>query len=412
MSRASTEYIQLLYVPAKAPFDLWDRQSRHGIKLYVRRVFIMDDAEQLMPTYLRFVRGVIDSSDLPLNVSREILQESRDVRAIREGSTKRVLGLLEDLAENRKEDYANFWGEFGQVLKEGIGEDHANKERIAKLLRLASTSSDGAQTVSLTDYVGRMKEGQTQIYYATADTLEAASSSPHLEVFRKKGVEVLLLTDRVDEWMLGFLTEFDGKPLTSVAKGDLDLGALADEKEKEEQAKVADEYKELVAKVKEALGERVKEVRVTLRLTDSPACVVVDREAMSGHLARLLKAAGQKAPEAKPILELNPHHPLVQRLKVRGEETRRLVGAAARPGRAGRRRAARRSGRVRAAGQRLAARFGSEVGWSRRACSVREQGPRRCAVLHRHRYADRNVAPRQLSQRSLFGGRPVLRASA
>ncbi len=310
-----TEYIQLLYVPAKAPFDLWDRQSRHGIKLYVKRVFIMDDAEQLMPTYLRFVRGVIDSSDLPLNVSREILQESRDVRAIREGSTKRVLGLLEDLAENRKEDYANFWGEFGQVLKEGIGEDHANKERIAKLLRLASTSSDGAQTVSLTDYVGRMKEGQTQIYYATADTLEAASSSPHLEVFRKKGVEVLLLTDRVDEWMLGFLNEFDGKPLTSVAKGDLDLGALADEKEKEEQAKVADEYKELVTKVKEALGERVKEVRVTLRLTDSPACVVVDREAMSGHLARLLKAAGQKAPEAKPILELNPHHPLVQRLK-------------------------------------------------------------------------------------------------
>ncbi len=310
-----TEYIQLLYVPAKAPFDLWDRQSRHGIKLYVKRVFIMDDAEQLMPTYLRFVRGVIDSSDLPLNVSREILQESRDVRAIREGSTKRVLGLLEDLAENRKEDYANFWGEFGQVLKEGIGEDHANKERIAKLLRLASTSSDGAQTVSLTDYVGRMKEGQTQIYYATADTLEAASSSPHLEVFRKKGVEVMLLTDRVDEWMLGFLNEFDGKPLTSVAKGDLDLGALADEKEKEEQAKVADEYKELVTKVKEALGERVKEVRVTLRLTDSPACVVVDREAMSGHLARLLKAAGQKAPEAKPILELNPHHPLVQRLK-------------------------------------------------------------------------------------------------
>jgi molecular chaperone HtpG len=309
------EYIQLLYLPAKAPFDLWDRQSRHGIKLYVKRVFIMDDAEQLMPAYLRFVRGVIDSSDLPLNVSREILQESRDVKAIREGSTKRVLGLLEDIAENRKDDYAKFWAEFGQVLKEGIGEDHANKERIAKLLRFASTTSDGVQSVSLAGYVARMKEGQTQIYYVTGDSVAAARSSPHLEVFRKKGVEVLLLTDRVDEWMLSFLTEFDGKPLTSVAKGDLDLGALADEKDKEEQAKVADEYQDLVGKVKEALGERVKDVRVTLRLTDSPACVVVERDAMSGHLARLLKAAGQKAPENKPILELNPHHPLVQRLK-------------------------------------------------------------------------------------------------
>jgi molecular chaperone HtpG len=315
------EYIQLLYVPAKAPFDLWDRNQRHGIKLYVKRVFIMDDAEQLMPPYLRFVRGVIDSADLPLNVSREILQESRDVKAIREGSTKRVLGLLEDLAENRKDDYATFWTEFGQVLKEGLGDDAANRERIAKLLRFASTTSDGAQTVSLSDYVGRMKkEGedvkQKAIYYLTADTPAAAAASPHLEIFRKKGVEVLLLTDRVDEWMLSFLRDFEGKELVSVAKGDLDLGELADATEKEEQAKVADEYKDLVARVKSALGDAVKEVRITLRLTDSPACVVVDRDAMSQHLQRLLKAAGQD-PKAgsKPILELNPNHPLVQRLK-------------------------------------------------------------------------------------------------
>jgi molecular chaperone HtpG len=313
------EYIQLLYLPAKAPFDLWDRSSRHGIKLYVKRVFIMDDAEQLMPAYLRFVRGVIDSSDLPLNVSREILQESRDVKAIREGSTRRVLGLLEDLAENRGDDYAKFWAEFGQVLKEGIGEDQANKDRIAKLLRFSSTTSD-AQAVSLAAYVGRMKEKQKAVYYLTADTLEAARNSPHLEIFRKKDVEVLLLTDRIDEWMLGSLREFDGRALESIARGDLDLGELADAAEKEEQAKVADEYKELVGRVREALGERVKEVRVTLRLTDSPACVVADRDAISGHLARLLKAAGQPAPESRPILELNPHHPLVQRLKA--EETK------------------------------------------------------------------------------------------
>jgi molecular chaperone HtpG len=316
------EYIQLLYVPAKAPFDLWDRNQRHGIKLYVKRVFIMDDAEQLMPPYLRFVRGVIDSADLPLNVSREILQESRDVKSIREGSTKRVLGLLEDLAENRKEDYAKFWAEFGQVLKEGLGDDFANRERIAKLLRFASTTSDGAQTVSLADYVGRMKEKQKAIYYVTAGTPAAAAASPHLEIFRKKGVEVLLLTDRVDEWMLSFLREFEGKELVSVAKGDLDLGDLADATEKEEQAKVADEYKDLVAKMKAALGDAVKDVRVTLRLTDSPACVVVDRDAMSQHLQRLLKAAGQGASvgASKPILELNPNHALVQRLKYEGEE--------------------------------------------------------------------------------------------
>ena len=313
------EYIQLLYIPARAPFDLWDRQSRHGVKLYVRRVFIMDDAEQLMPPYLRFVRGVIDSSDLPLNVSREILQESRDVKAIREGSTKRVLGLLEDLAENRKEDYAKFWGEFGQCLKEGLGDDHANRERIARLLRFSTTASD-AQSVSFADYVGRMKDKQKTIYYLTADTLEAAKSSPHLEIFRKKGVEVVLFTDRVDEWALSFLREFDGKELVSVAKGDLELGELADAQEKEEQAKVADEYRELVGRVKTALGERVQDVRVTLRLTDSPACVVVDRDAMSQHLQRLLRAAGQKAAESKPILELNPNHALVQRLKYEAED--------------------------------------------------------------------------------------------
>ncbi len=317
-----SEYIQLLYLPERAPFDLWDRNQRHGIKLYVRRVFIMDDAEQLMPPYLRFVRGVIDSNDLPLNVSREILQESRDVKAIREGSTKRVLSLLEDLAENQKEKYAGFWKEFGQVLKEGVGDDAANRERIAKLLRFRSTAHEDEPVVALADYVGRMKDGQKHVYFVTADTLEAARSSPHLEIFRKKGVEVLLLTDRVDEWMLSFLTEFDGKTLTSVAKGSLDLDELADEAEKAAQAKTGDEYKALVEKAKSALADRVKDVRVTFRLTDSPACLVADEHEMSGHLQRLLKAAGQKAPTARPILELNPHHPLVQRLKDEPQETR------------------------------------------------------------------------------------------
>lgn len=309
-----TEYIQLLYLPEHAPFDLWDRDQRHGLKLYVRRVFIMDDAGDLMPAYLRFVRGVIDSSDLPLNVSREILQESRDVKSIREGSTKRVLGMLEDLAENQKEKYVAFWKEFGQVLKEGVGEDAANRERIAKLLRFASTTSD-AQSVSLADYVGRMKGAQKSIYYVAADSLDAGRMSPHLEVFRRKEVEVLILTDRVDEWMLSFLSEFDGKELVSVAKGDLDLGDLADASEKEEQRKAVEQSKDLVEAVKAALGERVKDVRVTLRLTDSPACVVADEHAMSQHLQRLLKAAGQDAPASRPVLELNPHHPLVQRLK-------------------------------------------------------------------------------------------------
>ncbi|MGZ8255374.1 MAG: molecular chaperone HtpG [Burkholderiaceae bacterium] len=316
------EYIQLLYVPERAPFDLWDRNQRHGIKLYVRRVFIMDDAEQLMPPYLRFVRGVIDSNDLPLNVSRETLQESRDVKAIREGSTKRVLSLLEDLAENEKEKYAGFWQEFGQVLKEGVGDDTVNRERIAKLLRFRSTAHEDDPVVALADYTGRMKEEQKHIYFVTADTLEAARSSPHLEIFRKKGVEVLLLIDRVDEWMLSFLTEFDGKPLTSVAKGSLDLDEFADAAEQAEQAKTGDEFKALVETAKTALAGRVKDVRVTFRLTDSPACLVADEHEMSGHLQRLLKSAGQKAPAAKPILELNPHHPLVQRLKDEARESR------------------------------------------------------------------------------------------
>jgi molecular chaperone HtpG len=308
------EYIQLLYLPEHAPFDLWDRQQRHGLKLYVKRVFIMEDAGDLLPAYLRFVRGVIDSSDLPLNVSREILQQSRDVKAIREGSTKRVLGMLEDLAENQKDKYATFWREFGQALKEGVGEDAVNRERIAKLLRFASTTAD-EQSVSLGDYVSRMKDKQKAIYYVTADSLEAGKASPHLEVFRRKEVEVLILTDRVDEWMLSFLSEFEGKELVSVAKGDLDLGELADAQEKEEQRRVVEQSRDLVEAVKAALGDRVKDVRVTLRLTDSPACVVADEQAMSQHLQRLLKAAGQNAPAMKPILELNPHHPLVQRLK-------------------------------------------------------------------------------------------------
>jgi molecular chaperone HtpG len=307
------EYTQLLYIPARAPFDLWDRERRHGVKLYVRRVFIMDDAEQLMPAYLRFVRGVIDSNDLPLNVSREILQHSKDIEAIRAGSVKKVLDLLENL---EPEKYATFWKEFGLVLKEGVGEDFANKERIAKLLRFASTHSDTAdQTVSLTDYLGRMKEGQDKIYYITAETFAAAKSSPHLEVFRKKGIEVLLLSDRVDEWVVSSLPEFEGKPLQSVAKGGLDLGGLEDEQEKEAQKKEADEFKDLLEKMRESLGDKVKEVRVTHRLTDSASCLVVDSGDLSANLERMLKAAGQKVPSAKPILEINPGHPMVKKLK-------------------------------------------------------------------------------------------------
>jgi molecular chaperone HtpG len=311
-----SEYTQLLYVPKHAPMDLWDRDGRRGVKLYVKRVFIMDDADQLLPSYLRFVRGVIDSADLPLNVSREILQESRDVRAIREGSAKRILSLLEDLAENRQDDYAAFWSEFGQVLKEGAGEDQANQERIAKLMRFASThSGDQAQTVSFADYVARMKEGQDKIYYVTADTFAAASNSPHLEIFRKKGIEVLLLSDRVDEWMLSYLREFDGKSLVSVAKGGLDLAELADEEEKKHQAEVAEDFKPLVERLQKTLEDQVKEVRVTLRLVDSPACVVVGQNELSPHLLRMLKAAGQEAPNVKPVLEINPEHPLLARIR-------------------------------------------------------------------------------------------------
>jgi len=315
-----SEFTQLLYVPARAPFDLWDRNKRGGIKLYVKRVFIMDDAEQLMPMYLRFVTGVIDSTDLPLNVSREILQESRDVKIIRESSTKRVLSMLEDLAnsddELKKEKYRTFWTQFGQVLKEGVGEDQPNQERILKLLRFASTHTDSAdQTVSLAEYVSRMKEGQDKIYYVTGDTFNAAKNSPHLEIFRKKGVEVLLLSDRVDEWMLSFFTEFDGKQMTSVAKGGLNLGSLSDEKEKKEHEETEKNFKDLLDRMKLALEDKVKDVRVTFRLTDSPACLVSDENELSGNLLRMLKAAGQQAPDTKPILEINPEHPLLLKLK-------------------------------------------------------------------------------------------------
>jgi len=317
------EYTQLLYVPAHAPFDLWDRDHRHGVKLYVRRVFIMDDAEHLMPAYLRFVRGVIDSNDLPLNVSREILQESKIVEGIKAGCSKKVLGLLEEIAESDKDKYAKIWKEFGRVLKEGPGEDFANRERIAKLLRFASTQTDSEeQSVALAEYVSRMKEGQDKIYFITADSFAAAKNSPHLEIFRKKGVEVLLLHERVDEWMMSGLTEFEGKQLQSVAKGDLDLGKLADEEEKKEQEKEAGEFKALIDKIGGVLGERVKEVRITHRLTDSPACLVSDQHGMSANLERLLKAAGQKVPDSKPILEINPKHPIVQGLQYESDDAR------------------------------------------------------------------------------------------
>ncbi len=319
------EYTQLLYIPARAPFDLWDRNARHGLKLYVRRVFIMDDAEKLMPLYLRFVRGVVDSANLPLNVSREILQESKDIDTIRSGCTRKVLSMLEGLANSEdaaeKEKYAQFWNTFGAVLKEGVGEDFANKDKIAALLRFASTHGDGdKQIVSLADYIARMKEGQEKIYYVTADTFKAAQNSPHLEIFKKKGIEVLLLSDRVDEWVVGHLTEFEGKPLQSVAKGGLDLGQLEDEAEKKEAEKAADEYKDLLDKVKAALADKVKDVRITHRLTESPSCLVADEHDPSGNLARMLKAAGQPVPNSKPILEINPQHPAVARLKK--EETR------------------------------------------------------------------------------------------
>ena len=331
----NTEYTQLLYIPGKAPFDLYHREKKAGVKLYVKRVFIMDDAEALLPGYLRFVKGVIDSADLPLNVSRELLQESRDVKLIRDGSVKRVLGMLEDLAKHDKHEvsteadgvtdvvseedkakegkYSQFYAEFGAVLKEGLGEDFANKERIAKLLRFASTSSDTV-SVSLADYKARMKEGQEAIYYITAETLAAAKNSPQLEVFKKKGIEVLLMTDRVDEWALNYLTHFDSTPLQSVAKGAVDLGKLQDEAEKKAAEEAAEAFKPVLAKLKEALKDKVEDVRVTTRLVDSPACLVVTENGMSTQLARMLKQAGQQAPESKPVLEVNPEHALVKKL--------------------------------------------------------------------------------------------------
>ena len=314
-----SEYTQLLYVPAKAPFDLWNRDKRGGVKLYVKRVFIMDDAEALMPVYLRFVKGVIDSADLPLNVSRELLQESRDVKAIREGCTKRVLAMLEDVAQSeevsQKEKYAEFWKQFCAVLKEGIGEDHANRERLAKLYRFASThAGNDDQGVSFADYKSRMKEGQEEIFYITADTPAAAKASPQLEIFKKKGIEVLLLTDRVDEWMLSHLYEFEGHTLTSVAKGSVDLGKLQDEAEKKQAEAAAEAARPLIERLKKSLENRAKDVRVTTRLVDSPACIVVEEGDMSGHLARMLKQAGQSAQAGKPILEVNPEHALVKKL--------------------------------------------------------------------------------------------------
>jgi molecular chaperone HtpG len=317
------EYTQLLYIPARAPFDLWDREHRRGIKLYVQRVFIMDDAEQLLPVYLRFVRGVIDSADLPLNVSREILQDSKDIEAMRAGNVKRVLSMIEDLAENDKEKFATFWKEFGRVIKEGVVEDYANQERIAKILRFASTHTDtDTQDVSLADYITRMKPEQEKIYFVTAETFASAKNSPHLEVFRKKGVEVLLMADRVDEWVMQHFTEFEGKQLQSVAKGRLELGKLEDEEDKKAQEKEEGESKPLLERIRKSLDDTVKDVRVTLRLTDSPACLVADEHDMGANLQRMLKAAGQNVPASKPILEINPHHPLVLRLKDEADETR------------------------------------------------------------------------------------------
>jgi molecular chaperone HtpG len=316
-------YKSLFYIPARAPFDLYDRDSRHGIKLYVRRVFIMDDAEQLMPYYLRFVRGLVDSDDLPLNVSREILQHNKLIDTIRAGSVKKVLGVLEGMAKDKPEQYAKFWQQFGKVMKEGPGEDHSNRERIAKLLRFSSTEADGEeQTVSLDDYIARMKDGQEKIYYVTADSFAAAKHSPHLQVFRRKGIEVLLLSDRVDEWLVSHLPEYDGKPLASVAKGELELDKLADEAEKEAAKKTEDEYADMVKRMKDVLDARVNEVRVSQRLTESPSCLVMGEHDMAVHMQQMLKQAGHEVPAVKPILEINPGHPLVSRLKNEADDTR------------------------------------------------------------------------------------------
>ena len=309
-----TEYIQLLYIPSHPPMDLMNPNKRHGLKLFVRRVFIMDDAEQLIPNYLRFVRGIVDSSDLPLNVSREILQHSRDVKAIREGCTKRVLSMLEDLVGNQPEKYATFWKNFGSLLKEGVGEDFANQQRMAKLFRFSTTHTDSEeQTVSLDDYIARMQPDQDKIYYITSENFLAAKNSPHLEVFRKKGIEVLILSERIDEWLVGYLTEYDGKPLQSVMKGALDLPA--DETEKAEQEKIETENKPLIEKIKETLGDKVEDVRTTARLTESPACLVAPEVSLGVNLERILKAAGQPVPSSKPTLEINPKHPVFERLR-------------------------------------------------------------------------------------------------
>ncbi|MBK1646234.1 molecular chaperone HtpG [Thiocapsa imhoffii] len=319
----TNEYTTLLFVPKRAPWDLWERDPKHGVKLYVRRVFIMDEADKLLPHYLRFVKGVVDSDDLPLNVSREILQHNRKIDTIRQANTKRVLGLLESLAKDDPETYHTFWDEFGRVLKEGPAEDFANRERIAGLLRFATTHSDGdAQRESLDGYLERMKDGQDKVYYITADSPAAARHSPHLEVFRKKGIEVLLLSDRVDEWLVSHLNDYKGKSLQSVAKGDLDLGDLADEQEKEHKEKAAAEHGTLLERLKNSLGERVEAVKPSTRLVDSPACLVVGEHEMSAHLARVLKAVGQSAPTSKPTLEVNLDHPLVKRLEAETREDR------------------------------------------------------------------------------------------
>jgi molecular chaperone HtpG len=317
------EYISLLYIPSRAPFDIWDRAQRRGIKLYVRRVFIMDDAEQLMPHYLRFVRGVIDSSDLPLNISREILQQSKEIDKIRAASVKRVLGLLEDLANKDTEKYAKVWQEFGKVLKEGIVEDSANREQLAKLLRFSTTHSDSdTQDVSLADYISRMPTGQEKIYYITADSFAAAKSSPHLEIFRKKGIEVLLLYDRIDEWLVMHLAEFDKKPLQSVSQGELDLGELESQDEKAQQKQTIGEHKDLLERIKKALGDQIQDARLTQRLTTSPACLVTESHAMSANLERILKSVGQEVPAGKPILEINAEHPLLARLNTEADSGR------------------------------------------------------------------------------------------
>ncbi len=322
----TNEYTLLLYTPARAPFDLWDRDAKHGVKLYIRKVFITDDAEQLMPRYLRFIRGIIDANSLPLNVSREILQQSKQISSIKTGAVKKVLGMLENLAKNEAEKYETFWAQFGNVIKEGPIEDHANKDRVAKLLRFASTHNDtDKQNVTLEDYVSRMKEGQDNIYYVTADSFSAAKNSPHLEIFRKKGIEVLLLSDRIDEWLVSNLDEFDGKHLQSVAKGDLNLGDLADtEEEKAQQEEVTKDFESVITQIKEVLADKVSEVRLSHRLTESPACLVADVYGMSLNMERIMKEAGQSMGFGgkKPVFEINPTHPLVVKLKAEQDDAR------------------------------------------------------------------------------------------